>query len=218
MIDLTKYYNWGLKGTWHPSSSVPEGVQGLENDLAELPTGIQTFAGVQFDVRGLIQLVGTELRSVGGNYPERVDGIEIGQKFENLHVLHATGWQAPEGTVIGSYILHYADGSEKELEIIFGQNVLDWWALSDAALTADNSVVAWTGSNALAREIIRSSQGPNIDKITELFGISKTDEKDYIRLFKTTWKNPQPDIEAKSIDFVSKMTASAPFLVAMTVE
>jgi hypothetical protein len=219
MIDLTEYYNWGLTGTWHPSASFPEGVQGLENDLAELPTGIQTFADVEFDVRGLIQVAGTELQSVGGNYPERVNGIRVGQKFKNLHVLHATGWQAENGAVIGSYILHYVDGSEKEFEIVYGAHVLDWWAITDTAPSSDNSVVAWTGSNALAREIIRSSgQGPNIENLARLLGMTAADDKDYIRLFKTTWENPNPDIEVESIDFVSRLTASAPFLVAMTVE
>jgi len=37
-------------------------------------------------------------------------------------------------------------------------------------------------------------------------------------LFLTPYQNSRPDLEIVSIDFVSKLTAAAPFLVAMTVD
>ena len=39
-----------------------------------------------------------------------------------------------------------------------------------------------------------------------------------LRLFKTAFLNPQPDKEIKSIDYVSGMAGSAPFMIAMTLE
>ena len=39
-----------------------------------------------------------------------------------------------------------------------------------------------------------------------------------IRLFKTTWANPRPDLEITRLDYVSRMTAAAPFLLAITAE
>jgi hypothetical protein len=33
-----------------------------------------------------------------------------------------------------------------------------------------------------------------------------------------TWNNPRPEVEISSIDFISYMTESAPFLIAVTVE
>lgn len=39
-----------------------------------------------------------------------------------------------------------------------------------------------------------------------------------IRLYKMTRENPFPDVEVKSLDFVSAKTVCAPFLVAVTVE
>jgi hypothetical protein len=36
-----------------------------------------------------------------------------------------------------------------------------------------------------------------------------------VRLFKTTWVNPFPDTEIESLDYVSKMTTVAPFLVPL---
>ena len=37
-------------------------------------------------------------------------------------------------------------------------------------------------------------------------------------LFRTSWDNPLPDVELKSIDFVSGMADPAPFLIAISVE
>jgi hypothetical protein len=38
------------------------------------------------------------------------------------------------------------------------------------------------------------------------------------RLYHRSWENPRPDVEVLSIDFVSRMTRSGPFLVALTVD
>ena len=48
LIDLSSYYNVALTESWHWGFG--------PSDLSELPRGLQTFAGVQFDVRGLIQI------------------------------------------------------------------------------------------------------------------------------------------------------------------
>jgi len=39
-----------------------------------------------------------------------------------------------------------------------------------------------------------------------------------LRLFKRTWENPRPDVIIDRIDFVSRKTEAAPFLVALTAE
>ena len=39
-----------------------------------------------------------------------------------------------------------------------------------------------------------------------------------VRLYLMTCANPHPELTIESLDFVSTMTGSAPFLVAMTVE
>jgi hypothetical protein len=51
LIDLTGYYHGALTETWHQG--------GLPNNtLANLPSGIQIFGGIEFDVRGVVQLSG----------------------------------------------------------------------------------------------------------------------------------------------------------------
>jgi len=57
------------------------------------------------------------------------------------------------------------------------------------------SEVAWKGANA-------ASTAANVT----------------LQIRKTTWKNPHPDKAITSIDYVSSMSHSAPFLIALTVE
>jgi hypothetical protein len=94
-------------------------------------------------------------------------------------------------------VLHYADGTQHELEIVYGRDLRDWWhgGRGDPAAEVTQAKVGWTGSNPVADRYKAS-----------------------VRLFVRTYDNPRPEVEVVSIDFVSKLTAAAPFLVAMTVE
>src|SRR5262249_27079141 len=140
---------------------------------------------------GIIQLCGGE---VGLRYPEEVTGIKANLKSRRLHFLHAAGWHTVNsGTKIGAYWVRYKNGQRVEIPIVYGQDVVDWWN-PDGKLPT-RSVVAWTGQNAASRY-----QGR------------------LIRLFCSTWTNPMPETEIESIDFVSSLVNSAPFLIAITAD
>ena len=192
LLDLSGQYNARLDDAWHPDSGA-EILQ--QNHLGALPGGIQTFAGVQFDVRGVVQLSGRQLEGVGGNFPKEIKGIRVGKKCAKLHFLGGTGWSTEDGTRIGSYIIHFAGGQTAELPIAYGADVRDWWSTGDDDFEAKNASVAWKGANAA----------------TEQLGAS-------LRLFKSTLENPQPDLVIESVDFMSAMAESAPFLIAITIE
>ncbi len=180
-IDLTDYYNAELTDAWHKS-------QGYENNtLASLPTGINNYNGVEFKTDGILQLTNPTLHERTTIYPEKVEGIKIDQSFQRLHVLHAAAWQSQPGTVVGKYILNYADGGTHEIEIKYGEDVVDWWAYGGIPT---KSVIAWRGTNPQAT----------------------------IRLFRNTWENPKPDSIVDSLDYISTMDQSVPYLVALTVE
>ena len=187
LIDLTPYYNVTLTESWHSLAT------GLDNSLSALPRGLQNLGGIDFDVRGVIQIAGAQLR--GGRFPSQVKGIKIGRKCQRLHVLHGTGWQVQDLTRIGSYVLHYSDGSDAELNIIYGTDVRDWWFWPQEPKESKEAVAAWTGKNPA----------------TEQQGMS-------LRLYRSTRENPNPDLIVESIDFISSMSGSAPFLIAITVE
>ena len=187
LVDLTAYYNSPLTENWHPATRE-------RNNLFELPSGRQRLAGVEFDVRGLIQI-----RSAGANglsYPNHIDGIRIGQVCRRLHFLHAaTGAAgARPGDELGSYVVQYVDGREVQIPIVFGKDLGDWW--SQANEQDLKFVIAWEGNTPEARKYLHT-----------------------IRLFKSTWENPYPNVRLRQFDFVSRKPApGAPFLVALTAE
>ena len=39
-----------------------------------------------------------------------------------------------------------------------------------------------------------------------------------VRLYQSTWENPRPDVAIAAIDLISAQAASAPFVLAITVE
>jgi hypothetical protein len=184
-VDLTLYYNASLTESWHTA--------GIGHDLALLPRGIQTLAGVPFDIRGLIQ-IGSVSRA-GEKYPKELSGIAVGLACQRLHLLHAavSAYGTKEGTQIGSYIVRYANGQTREIPIVVGRDIADWFSQPNEA--NQKFVVAWTGTNESSR-----AQGRTI------------------RLFKSTWENPIPEVTVNSIDFISSHEGAAPFLVAITAE
>jgi hypothetical protein len=163
-----------------------------KNNLAQLPTGRQTFAGVKFKVgRGLIQLGSANLRGK----PTEVEGIQVERPAGRLHFLHATQWGAGDGQVIARYVVHYADHTTADIDIAYATDVLDWGPVA-AEATPTRGKVAWEGENDAVKA------------------------PDKIRLFLTTWDNPHPRKKILSIDYIATAPeqAAAPFCVAITAE
>lgn len=187
LLDLSAFYNAMLTESWHG---------GTGNDLAALPSGLQTFAGVEFDVRGLVQL--RSKSDSATNFPAELKGIPVRQKCQQLHFLHAAGFgrAEDEGKQIGSYVVHFATNPMRiEIPIYYGQAVRNWHQLPGEPEAGKELQVAWTGENAVSQRAGRS-----------------------IRLFLTTWTNLAPGLELESVDFVSSMANPAPFLIAITAE
>jgi len=79
----------------------------------------------------------------------------------------------------------------------YGRDVLNWWhepAKVDTE-TTDRASVVWTGTNPVANE--RGCR---------------------LRLYLNTRDNPRPGVKITTFDFVSAMSDTAPFLIALTVE
>lgn len=175
-----------------------------DNNLAELPKGIHTFAGIPFDVEGRAQLLGRALLESGKKFPERIRNIAIGRKCDRIHLLHGASNLHTLHKEIAKLRLHYKNGAVAEIGIISGEHVLDWWGpiyTTDAGNgchpTAPETELAWVGENPWIKE-----QQP----------------EDSLRLYKSTFANPHPDLEIASIDYVSTLKDAAPFLVGLTVD
>jgi hypothetical protein len=71
--------------------------------------------------------------------------------------------------------------------VAYGKDVVDWWVQPGVA-DPTRGKVAWEGQNKCSR----------------------------VKLFVTTWPNPNPDKRIVAIDYVA--TRNAPFCVAITAE
>jgi hypothetical protein len=187
LLDLTGFYNAMLTESWHGRT---------DNDLAALPTGVQVLGGIQFDVRGIVQL-GSKSDSVS-KFPSQVLGIKVRQQCRHLYFLHAAGFgsAADEGKTIGTYVVHFgANNMRLEIPIVYGRDVRNWHTLPGEPAPGPELKVGWTGANPVSRKAGTS-----------------------LRLFLTTWTNLAPEVEIESIDYVSSMGLAAPFLIAVTAD
>ena len=199
LVDLTAWFNGKLDAMWLPVRLSRESRKALNM----LPQGAVWLAGVRFDARGVVQLANNDKWSFQKFFPNRVDGIQVNQKARHLHFLHACdGWDR-DGTQVGTYVIHYLDGSTDELKIIYGQDTGNWWsggtvvqAEHSETRRAYDAVIAWQGTHDQSQ-----TQSP----------------AKRLRLSRKTYENPQPKKIIQRIDFVSSLKQSAPFLVALTV-
>lgn len=186
MVDLTDHYLNALDDEIHHKP---------ENTLATMPSGLQAFLGVTFDVRGVIQLAGKDSQEITHViYPPEITGIKVGASGEQLHFLHAAAWNPEDGELhIGDYVLHYAGGETRSIPFLYHTNASDWWFRPNDPIPAE-APVAWEGSN------------PRVEDMG--FGL---------RIFKYSCPNPLPGVEIESMDVVSRLVHSAPMLLAVTV-
>jgi hypothetical protein len=194
-IDLSPYCTASLTDSLNSPASVKE------NNLASLPKGRQVLAGVPFEVGGVVQLSGSKNLEWGRTeFPEAVKNIKLGQKAKRFHLLHgAGGVYDKDGAIIARLVIHYADSSVRELDIKTGEHVRDWWGDPAQRVTAPNSELAWHGTNPATLKYGGANPGS-------------------LRIYKTTFVNPEPGLMVKSLDYLSTMQNSAPFLIGLTLE
>ena len=155
--------------------------------------GEKTFDGIPFRVRGRAVLYGQN----DAARQERPDlkGIEVGRRFDELHLLHTTRWPDFEGRTIARIRLNYEDGTHETMAIGYGLHVRDWQRLhseSKEAVDDPHSKLVWRGP------------GQERFKATE-------------RMFKSMFINPQPKKLVKTIDITSTGQLASYSLSAATV-
>jgi hypothetical protein len=161
--------------------------------LAQFPLGAQTLAGAVFRIinpagnggKSVIALRGTARAS----YPAAVTGITVGLRARALYFLHTCAWGSEEGTEVGAYIVHYADGTSARIPLRIGVQLADWYV---DPMELPFAQVAWTGN--------------------------AKDKPGSIGVYAMRWPNAYPDREIASLDFVSACGDSVPVLVAVSAE
>jgi len=185
LIDISSHYNAALSESWHAPN--------LGFNLLPFTEGshIRRIDGIEFDIRGVLQLAGTGSAGSTNKFPHQVQGIAIHQRCYRIHFFQGTGWSTAPGTHIGSYRIRYDDGQERLVPIIYGYDVRDWIGPLSSQEQTRGLHPAWVGTNSAGATV---------------------------QLFRQQWTNPRFDVEIQSIDFVSAMNRPAPFLLAITLE
>ena len=175
LIDLTDYYTGPVGGF--------------------VPVGLQTLAGVHFDVRGVVSLFGWGAELHGFHGLEQLTGLKVQQRCERMHLLHtARTWtDEVEGVAMAVLVVKYANGQVEKITIQDLVHIANDWSWSPSA--PKEAQVAWVGADPFANS-----------------------RQQCVRLFKYTWPNPHPDWEISQIDLVSTKSQASYVLVAMTLE
>jgi eukaryotic-like serine/threonine-protein kinase len=190
-IDLTEYYNAGLTEDW--VRHIPGD---RANDLASLPSGLGVYSGIEFDVRGAVQVGQGPKGALRTTWPLQVKGIRIGTKIRKFHFLHSAGWGDEDGVVVGSVALRYGDGTSQEFPLVLADNDwYFWWDLWRGPKKAPNATTAWLGRNPRVRH---NTCG--------------------LWLYRSTWENPFPEKQVEGLDFKAVEGQTMPFLLGLTVE
>jgi hypothetical protein len=181
LLDLSPFYNANLDTDWRE-------LWFFRHNLSNLPRGRQVLGGVEFDVRGALQLNwGTDSWDL--QYPDAVLGIPVARRCQRVHFLHAALAVNTPGDRPRAHTMHLQNGQSLELPIRMGVNVSRW----DPHPTWENSepVVAREGTSPAGRPL---------------------------RLFRATWTNPYPEVVVQTIDFTTPSPGDGPILFAITAE
>jgi len=160
-----------------------------------VPTGFQTFLNVPLQIDGMNCLYGEGNARAGLKFPEAWTGIPMNQKFETLYVYHGAFYGSPNGTPVYDIVFRYEDGSSATNEILYGDDVLDWYANSGKKVigpTAARSKLAWHG------------------------GAGPGEGKQPLRFCLTAVENPFPAAKVTAMDLYSCKSQSAACILAFT--
>jgi hypothetical protein len=153
LMDLSSYYTSSLK----------------EDNLGSLPQGVRAFSRAAFDIRGMIQLAG--IRSWA--HPDAVKGIAIHYKGETLDFLHGAAGYAEEDTVIGNYVLHYANGETKRIPLVYGRNTKNSFGGNSGPVLTD-AATAWSSETVQVFKYTANNPLPGVEIMTMDFVSNNT--------------------------------------------
>lgn len=149
-VDLRSHCNQGFEdsgvgGAWFDL--------GTQLDLRNITPGKAIFSGIEFEIidpkynhgKSCITLNGRR----GEYFPRETGPVEIHQTFDYIAFHHASAYANP-GELLGTYVIHYSDGSVEKIHVFEGLHVQDWYngptVLSDAQ-------AAWSGKTLGNRDV-----------------------------------------------------------------
>jgi len=204
LLDLSLFYNSTLYWTV---------TRHAEQKVAQ---EVERTTGVEFDVRAQVKLGGRGPLKYGlPPKPQSATNIPVNRRFARMHFLHGMVFGDPDGTKIGAYTVHYADGQSQEVPIIYGEDMRAVEASS--SLRPRKSPDPELGRAENKRLGAKEEVQPPRSQVAWTGGNPSGARTQRVRFYLMTWQNPRPEQEVRSLDFASSMKDSAPFLIAVTV-
>lgn len=199
LLDFSKHANRSLvdEGKMENAKSFLGGVGVGDNDLSELPSGMQEFLGIPFKI--LDPAVNTNscliTKTVGRPWlgPLKFTGIPVREKVSKIHWLYGSGW-APFDLPVGYITYNYSDGSKEHENLVMGKNIMNWWGKADLSKNPKLRL-AWSGMTPAAQRNFTS-----------------------VGLYEYAWDNPHPAKTVESVDITSYGGDACIIVVAATAE
>jgi len=169
---------------------------------ARVPRGVTNFDGVPFRMIGPIELTGLGSARDGYFQPARVGEVPLGRKATRLHVIHAASYDDPDDTPVAALWLHYTNGTDRRIFIRYGAHVRNSYPTMETRRSGE------------PRSILRDPRSLVIWN-----GNTRDDDSGYpLRLFKTTFENPQPTNEIHGLEMLSLFARASSAILAITLE
>lgn len=172
-------------------------IENQTNATFQSIVGRQVIDGLPFEIGGQAMLYGQSADRAGGRFPEAFDGIRVGRRFDELHLIHHTLYQDAQGQTVALIRLNYEDGTAVELPIQAGVHVRDWFRTS----AEETEILADPNTKVIFRGRLPAG------------AFSGT----RVRLFKSVLRNPDPGKTVATMDIVSARHKASYALVAATV-
>ncbi len=183
VVDLNPYTNRTLDALESEELSLGWLGRGKDYDMSALLKE-ERIAGFRFLFNQVILLKGSHRRV--NSEPESVV-IPLNTKASSLAFLHTTGWAADIGNEVGSYSIHFADGSSNTIPLHYGRNIS-----------------AWTENEVFSIELNKAWKGKtrnNLDISADLL----------------IWNNPKANQNILSLEFHSTGGIANPILLGLSV-
>lgn len=199
LVDLSRHANRSLvdEGRQENAKAFLGSVGVGDNDLSELPKGLNEFLGVPYDILDPAAHTNSCLitKTSGRPWlgPLEFAGIPVREKVKKIHWLYGTGW-APFDLPVGYITYHYSDGTRDQENLICGRNIMNWWGRAEH-YESPGLRLAWSGNTPAARRNYTT-----------------------VGLYHYAWENPHPEKTVESIDIASYGGDACLIVVAVTGE
>ncbi len=172
-----------------------------DKGFSAMPRGTQSFAGIEFHIEGLLQMQGSVSESRKQNYRNRialplaeagVTNAEIG----SIHFLGGTEFRSDPGAEVAEVVWRYVDGATRRVQLTYDDQIRDWYRIpyeEPAHLSSEYSKAIWRANEPTATGF-------------------------WLRLYKVTIGNPEPQKAVRQIELTSGRGASTLFVMAATLD